>query len=231
MIIKKNYTNMNSDLLFIFFSGFGSDFEYWNNLIPYFKDYNCLLLAENYFNDGDEISEMELMSLCNGKRIIAIGHSLGYMKLCLLQEKYDFLKFEKIVVIEGFSNYLGTFQPIRIRRKIILDFMKFYYKLNPVITLIIFQLFCGAFPNIPKEINRTLLLDDLNLLDKNVTSPNIPHLVLSSFNDPVIPFYIIEDNFSKTNDTRIMYTNFCGHLLGMYKPWYVYEKIIKFSKT
>ena len=102
--------------------------------------------------------------------------------------------------------------------------MKFCYEINPIATLINFQVFCGALPIYPSEIDKSLLLKDLDLLDMDVPIPDVPHCVLTSADDPVIPFYIIEDNFAAK--AQIITTNGAGHLLGMKFPEYVHKMIL-----
>ncbi|MCR4623190.1 MAG: hypothetical protein K5780_00805 [Alphaproteobacteria bacterium] len=55
---------------------------------------------------------------------------------------------------------------------------------------------CGApMMALPPQLNHELLKKDLNLLYSRIESPQISHLVLSSLDDWVIPFNIVEDNF------------------------------------
>ena len=109
MLCKAMITNPEDDLVFVFFNGFGSDYKFWENLIPYFLNYNYVLLSENYFEYPEDYDEDYLSEILTGKTIIGVGHSLGYHKLCELAQKYDFFKMKKIVSIEGFSRYLGRF--------------------------------------------------------------------------------------------------------------------------
>lgn len=223
-VIKPNVAQKKYVLAF--FSGFGSDYSFWNNLIPYFRDYECVLLSENYFCESSEVDELSLRKIFAEKRIIGIGHSLGYMKLCLMQEKYNFFKMSKIVSVEGFSNYLSDNAIVRPSRKASLEVMKTCYSINPIGTLIWFQSICGAVPDMPEKVDQKLLMDDLNLLDTKIILPTIPHLVLSSVDDFVIPFSVIQDNFGQS--AKIVYTQFASHLLGMRYPKHVYDEIVKF---
>ena len=189
-----------------------------------------MLLSENYFDNPEDDDEKYLKKIFQGKRLIGIGHSLGYHKLCDLNQKYDFFNLEKIVAVEGFSNYLGNSEPMRSIRKYYLDFMKNSYTYLPKVTLCNFMAMCGApMMFLPSQLNQELLMSDLELLYSGIESPNIPHLVLSSFDDWVIPFNIVEDNFRKLNDVSIIYTIGSGHLLGMKFPQYVSQEIQKFA--
>lgn len=227
-VMFKQAGDPKSDLTFIFCNGFGSDYTYWIHLVPKFLNYNCIMLSENYF-DQPTVRVPDLKPLLEGKYLVGVGHSLGYEKLCLLQSEYNFIKLKKIVSIEGFSRYLGHEYLYQCLRKPPLEFMKMCYAANPLSTLLWFQMFCGQFPPlVPPSVNYKLFYDDLNLLDDGIPSPEIPHLVLSSIDDPVIPFYIIEDNFRKLNDVEIIYTKGTGHLLGMQQSTWVYRKIMDF---
>lgn len=229
MICKSSIQNINDDRVFVFFSGFGSGHEFWDNLLPYFSDFNYVLLSENYFSSPDEVSVEYLKEIFQGKRIIGVGHSLGYHKLCYLNQKYDFFKLCKIVSLEGFSRYLGNSPFTAEFRKFFLNLMKLSYQTFPEVTLYNFLLMCGApMQSFPKNMNQKLIMNNLELLYSGIESPEIPHLVLSSYDDWVIPTYIIEDSFRNLSDVEIVYTYGASHLLGIKFPQYVSQKILKF---
>lgn len=231
MLYKTSFTKSRDKTIFVFFNGFGSDYSFWNDLLPYFSKCNYILLSENYFNDPEDHSIKNLRNLFKGKRLIGIGHSLGYHKLCALNEKYDFFKLQKIVSLEGFSCYLGKSEPMKSIRKFYLDFMKNSYSMYPKITLYNFMTMCGApLKELPEKINQKLLMDDLALLYGGINSPKIPHLVMTSFDDWVIPFNVIEDNFRKLKNVRIIYTVGASHLLGMRLPNYVSREVQEFAR-
>jgi pimeloyl-ACP methyl ester carboxylesterase len=230
MLCKLSTKNSQNDFLFVFFNGFGSDYKYWDELLPYFSNYGYVLLSENYFDNPEDYDEKYLKKIFEGKKLIGVGHSLGYHKLCDLNRKYDFFNLEKVISVEGFSRYLGNYEPMISIRKYYLDFMKNSYTYFPKITLYNFMLMCGApMMSLPSQLNHELLMKDLELLYTEIESPKIPHLVLTSWDDWVIPFNIIEDNFRKLDDVKIIYTIGSGHLLGMQFPQYVSQEIIKFA--
>lgn len=231
MLCKISDKSSRSDTLFVFFNGFGSDYKYWDELLPYFSNYEYVLLSENYFNNPEDHDEKYINKIFKEKKLIGVGHSLGYHKLCDLNKRYDFFNLEKIVSIEGFSRYLGSSEPTRSIRKFYLDFMKNSYTHFPKITLYNFMAMCGApMLALPSQLNYELLMNDLELLYSGIESPQIPHLILSSLDDWVIPYNIVEDNFSKLNNVKILYTIGSGHLLGMKFPQYVSQEIQKFAK-
>lgn len=217
--------------IYVFFNGFGSDYHFWDCLLPYFKNDNWALLSENYFNYEEDYRFEDLKSTFAGKNLIGVGHSQGYHKLCDLNERYDFFKLKKIVSVEGFSRYLGHTEPMKSVRKFYLDFMKNSYLFNPDMTLYNFMIMCGSpMDQMPKNIDQKQLMDDLELLYSGIEPPKIPHLVLSSTDDWVIPISVIEDNFRNLDDVKIVYTTGAGHILGMRFPEYVYKQIKEFAE-
>lgn len=233
MICKVIKGKKKSDYTFVFCNGFASDFSYWNNLINLFSDYDCILISEDYFCDKEhQISNEEFKQIFSKKKnLIGIGHSLGYSKLCELHLRHDFFKLKKIVAVEGFSSFLGSFLVTKMIRKFSLDYMIILYNINLFNTLYAFQIFCGAWPiRMPKKIDKELFMKDLDLLNYASDQIKVPHLVLTSVDDPVIPYYIIEDNFRKTPDSEILYTFGCQHVLGMKDTKFVFENIIKFAQ-
>ena len=232
MLCKILEANKTDNLLFVFFNGFGSDYKYWDNLLPYFSEYNKILLSENYFYYPEDYNLLDIRNFFRNKTLIGVGHSQGYHKLCALNEKYDFFNLNKIVSIEGFSNYLGKSEPLTSIRKFYLNFMKYSYKLAPKLTLSNFMKMCGApIPTLPANLNKKLLMQDLQLLYGSIKSPDIPHLILTSYDDWVIPYKIIEDNFRRLRDVRITYTLGASHLLGMKFPQYVSKEIQHFATS
>lgn len=231
MICKIQNNDPQSDLLFVFFAGFGSDHKYWCDVQHYFADYNAVFLSENYFNDPADVAFDDLADIFKNKTIVGVGHSLGYYKLCALQEQYSFFQMQKIVSVEGFSSYLGHNCYDRTVREFYLNLMKINYQIAPKQTLSNFISMCGFFmPALPALLNQDQILRDIDLLYKSIACPKIPHLVLSSFDDWVVPYSIIEDNFRRLKDVNIIYTFGAGHLLGMRYPKQVSEQILQFTK-
>lgn len=234
MICKIIEGNKKSDYTLVFHNGFASDFSYWDNLIDFFSDYDCILISEDYFCDKEHwITSAKFKKIfLKRKKLIGIGHSLGYAKLCKLHQKYDFFKLKKIVAIEGFSSFLGNFLITRMLRKSSLDYMITLYNLNLSVTLSAFQIFCGAWPiQRPEKVDRELFMMDLDLLNYSSKQIPVPHLILSSIDDPVIPYYIIEDNFRNTPNCKICYTAGCLHVLGMRSPEFVFNNVREFIES
>lgn len=229
MRIKIINTSFEDNKLLVFFNGFGTSFCYWNHLIKFFPNHNAIMLSEDYFDEGDNCTDEMFEKICKNKEIIGIGHSLGYQKLVCLAEKYDFFKPKKLIALEGFSTFLSHIPFVREIRNLSVNAMKVLYSINPFMTLYVFQIACGEqFPYIPHKINKKKFLEDLNILFDDVKSPEIPHLVMSSLDDPIIPFYVIEDNFRKLQNKEIDYSFFSMHLLGTKNEKRVAAKISDF---
>jgi len=221
--------------LIVMHTGFGCDLRFWYKSVNILKsDYDILILAENYFNDTKNLMSIEeVLEITEGRRIVGGGHSLGYAKIVEFYEKHkDKFKLEKIFAIEGFSNFLSSNPIARSKRKLSLDTMINLYKWNLVPTFIMFQFMCGEFlnPLIPSDVNKELFFKDLDGLNGSCTPPNISHLVLSSIDDPIIPWYVIENNFRSLPSVEINYTLGASHLLGDRHPHYVVEKLKNFAK-
>ena len=188
MLCKIQNNDSQSDLLFVFFAGFGSDHKYWCDIQHYFSDCNAVFLSENYFNDPAYVAFDDLEYLFKNKTIVGVGHSLGYYKLCALQEQYSFFRMKKVVSVEGFTSYLGHNSCERAIREFYLNLMKTSYQIAPRQTLSNFISMCGFFmPALPALLNQDKILQDIDLLYKSIASPKIPHLVLSSLDDWVVP--------------------------------------------
>lgn len=229
MLLKEIRNTKEKPELLVFFNGFGACFGYWKKLVENIKDFDIVLLSEDYFNTKKDVPEHELEKIFKGREIIGIGHSLGYSKLLQLNEKYSFFNLKKIVCVEGFANFLSSVPFVNCVRKFSLDAMIAGYKINPYMTLFMFQIMCGDFgATFAEDFNMDILLKDLDALNYAVDIPDVPHLILSSLDDPIIPFYVIENNFRKTKNSVIKYSFGSSHLLGMYNAKYVAEEIQNF---
>lgn len=221
--------------LLVMHTGFGCDLRFWYRIVDILKsDYDILILAENYFNDTKNLMSIDdVLKITEGRKIIGGGHSLGYAKIVEFYKKHkNKFKLGKIFAIEGFSNFLSNNPMVKYVRKLSLDAMINLYHVNLVLTFLMFQFMCGEIlnPLIPSDVNRELFFTDLEALNGSCTPPNIPHLVLSSLDDPIIPWYVIEDNFRSLPSVEINYTFGTLHLLGDRHPYYVVEKLKNFAR-
>ena len=219
--------------LLVMHSGFGCDLRFWKKITDSLRtDFDILILAENYFKSTDYVVSVEdVLEIMKNRDVIVGGHSLGYAKMVQFCEKYgDKFKLKKIFAIAGFSNFLSDNPIAHGIRKLSLDMMIFLYKVNLVQTFVMFLYFCGEmFPTIPSDVDKDLFFKDLLWLNDRVVSPTVPDLVLSSLDDPTIPWYVIEDNFRKLKDVSIKYTFGAMHLLGDKNSEYVAGELKKFT--
>lgn len=219
--------------LLVMHSGFGCDLKFWKKITDSLQtDFDILVLAENYFESTDDVVSIEdVLEIMKNRNVIVGGHSLGYAKMVQFCEKYgDKFKLKKIFAIAGFSNFLSDNPIARCIRKVSLDMMIFLYMVNLVQTFVMFLYFCGEmFPTIPLNVDKDLFFKDLLWLNDRVESPDVPHLVLSSLDDPTIPWYVIEDNFRRLKDVSIKYTFGAMHLLGDKNSEYVVSELKKFA--
>ena len=89
MLCKSLTENSQDNFLFVFFNGFGSDYKYWNELLPYFSNCGYVLLSENYFNNPEDYDEKYLRKIFEGKRLVGVGHSqiVSSQKTCYTESK------------------------------------------------------------------------------------------------------------------------------------------------
>jgi len=222
--------------LIVMHTGFGCDLRFWYRIVDKLKsDYDILILAENYFNDTKNVMTVDdVLNITVGRKIVGGGHSLGYAKIVrFYNNNKNKFNLTKIFAIEGFSNFLSNNSIIRCRRKLSLDTMIKLYRVNLIQTFVMFQFMCGEFfnPLIPSDVNKELFFNDLNELNSSCISPDLPHLVLSSIDDPIIPWYVIEDNFRLLPSVEIDYTFGTSHLLGDRHPYYVTKKLKSFIRS
>ncbi len=202
----------------IFRHGFGLSNDFWKNLLPFFQEYECILTEENYFNNkgkispnyGDEVIE------------VAIGHSLGFWKLC-----QELSKVKYLIGINAFTNFLGEDKELRISRTLEHETFKIDFYRNPKNTLKSFYKRCGLeyididFP----YINIQNMANDLDILEKSTLIVKSEVLIINSMNDLIVPKKLTEDNFTDVK-AQIHYLESGKHALGFYHAEEI-SKIIK----
>ena len=207
---------------FVFCHGFAFNQNFWCNLTQYFAGEKCTYLDSEYYNSpSSPITE-------NKDKIIAIGHSLGLLKLLCSGIKFDY-----IIGLNGFINFLGNDPCLQKKRRVELETLKQNFIKNPLLTLKSFYKRCGVPSFLSqidnKKINLDTMLMDLHLLNSNINLPtNIPVLILGSEDDKIVPPALIYDNFDHYSNAEINITNKGKHGLGYLEEAYIYKKIMSF---
>ena len=206
---------------FVFCHGFGFDTHFWDRLAPYFSQERCSFMDLGYFNH-----QLELPSL-HHQPLIGIGHSIGLSKLVSMSSKFDYL-----IGLNGFVNFLGSDQVVRKKRQREIKALRASFLRAPESTLKSFYTRCGADELIAahnlSHLNLNLVLSDLQWLEKEYTLPEVATLILSSEDDIVVPQSITSDNFSEQPWVKQECIMEAKHALGFRKSAEVYEKIMSF---
>jgi pimeloyl-[acyl-carrier protein] methyl ester esterase len=211
---------------FIFCHGFGFDRNFWEPLAPYFAHEKSSFIDLGYFNNP-----LDAMHLPE-EPVIGIGHSIGLSKLIA---GYD--NFTALIGLNGFINFLGAKQDIRITRQKELQALRLRFGRDAKSALRNFYATCGVpeFTNITKglELNMAPILSDFDWLQREYHLPEndqgpVPALILAADDDIIVPSCITGDNFAWQQHVQIQYIADCGHCLGFKKPLEVYEKIMSF---
>ena len=206
--------------LFIFQHGWGYDRNFWQNLAPYFKKEKCIFLDSGYF--GANFSPKNLFSRYS---YVGIGHSLGFTKLLR-----STIKFNHLVGICSFTNFLGNDQKIKSVRRKEFDTMNLNLTKNFSDTLHNFYKRCNVPMNYQYyTINRDLLYRDFHLLLLPSALPaKIPTLIINSSDDIIVPKAVSLDNFAEQKDIDLRILNSSNHGLGYHQADIIYSKIMSF---
>ncbi|MDH5796552.1 MAG: hypothetical protein OEY79_03320 [Anaplasmataceae bacterium] len=181
--------------IFLFCHGFGLSNSYWKEIVPYFKEEECIFLSyQNNFSYCPNIKDKNI-------EYIAIGHSLGFIKIQMLE-----INIKYFIGLNAFTNFLGFNNEIykkRYREYTIFkkNILKFTDK-----TLKKFYEQCGInnFYQ-PIDINTNNLENDLFLLKQNhFMKNNTKTLIINSINDQVVSHDLTKDNFINQSISLIM---------------------------
>ena len=206
--------------IFIFAHGFGFSNQYWSNLLPYFQK------EEWCFFDS---SQKQIY----GKKYIGIGHSLGFAQLCS-----SGMKFECLIGLHGFLNFLGNQPALRAVRKRALDKMICDFQNDHINSLEKFHATCGyAFDSknsgqnniapastVPSKID---LLKTLHLLNDTFCFSHQPQktVILGANDDKIVPISIQKDNFAHMPNISMKFVPTANHCLGHNNIDFVYQAI------
>ena len=152
---------MHAHVNIVFGHGFGFARDFWQPMLPYFIEYNCILTEAHYFSQD----KPNQRAIDYNDISIGIGHSLGFWKLCetLPNAKY-------LIGINPFTDFLGKSNLLRSSRMAEFDAFKENIHQFPKNTLKQFHRRCGVTSNLINldYINREKLMSDLMLLTKPV---------------------------------------------------------------
>lgn len=207
----------------VFRHGLGFVSEFWQPILPFFANHNCVIVEEHYFNQGT--SKFIRPDDCDFE--VGIGHSLGFWKLCqtLPNAKY-------LIGINAFTDFLGSSHQLRSSRTVEYEAFKSNLQKFPEGTLKKFYKRCGVNFNAVdfSDINRQNLLTDLTLLTQQVKIDDRKKiLMIYAEDDPIVPTSIVEDNFLGTN-VKMHCLSKGKHGLGFLHPKTVSEVILDFIK-
>ncbi|MES2307777.1 MAG: hypothetical protein V4507_02860 [Verrucomicrobiota bacterium] len=200
-----------------FCHGWGFSSDYWKPLISSFEGYPIQNWNLGYF--GERSLPLPDPSTDHW---IAIGHSIGFRSL--MESKAP---WKGAIVVQGFFDFLGPEPRLRKIRDRSLTQMREGWEKNPSEILQGFYKACQipstAQPLGTPALNR--LKADLHSLQSpgNFASPlNIPHLVLGSRDDQIVPPPLLE---SEWNSEKIRWSAKGGHALGFFESDFVIESI------
>ncbi|CAG7591925.1 MAG: alpha/beta fold hydrolase [Candidatus Midichloria sp.] len=203
---------------FIFSHGWAFNKSYWDNLLPHFEEYPCIVLDHGYYRS-------EYLPQVNEKiHWIGVGHSLGLVKL--LQSKTT---FKALIGLQAFNNFLASDKSLNRRRTLELAIMKKNFNENPQNTI---ESFNGI---VATNIDFYRITNDLNLLSYTHESlfekfMEIPILILYTADDEVVPVNIIEENFKHYPNVQLKKMPNSKHLLGCLNSKQVAISIKEFLK-
>jgi len=204
---------------FIFCHGFGFDRSFWDNLVPYFAKEYCTFLDLGYFGN-----KCETIKSIDNAITIGIGHSLGLCKLLNLNQKFDYL-----IGLNSFINFLGNVSGLYQKRKDELEFLKQQLKKSPMVTMNVFYQTCGVANNKIEGIDTEIALNDLDFLAYSFNLPqNAKTLIIGAKDDVIVPPEILYDNFNCCSNATIDILDKGKHALGYLEAQSVKDKIFEF---
>ena len=201
---------------FVFHHGFLMDKNYWQNILPYFKGEQYILLDAGYYGQKVEAHPED------GIEYIGVGHSLGVIKL--LQTGF---KFKHIIGLNSFLHFCPKHG----------DQLAQFYKNFAKNKLTAVKMFwrTSGIKYVLKSIHKLkldVLSGDAALLKQNFKSAELPpSLFISSTNDPVITPSMTHYNFDAMQNVKLLMLADGAHVLGYVKPEVIYRHIIEFINS
>jgi pimeloyl-[acyl-carrier protein] methyl ester esterase len=206
---------------FVFCHGFGFDKSFWKNLSDYFIVDECIFLDLGYFN-----SEPDFFIHNREGIFVGIGHSLGLLYLTHLKIKFDIL-----IGLNGFINFLGNNHILHGQRKVELERLMQHFLYSPQKTLKNFYQRCGVSidHDLLSSFHQERLLESLENLKSSIVIPkNIRILIIGARDDQVVPVELLNDNFADHPNVRMVLLDEGKHGLGFLKAADVFKNIMNF---
>lgn len=219
---------MNSSSLWILQHGWGCNRSFWNRLQTFVpQDVELQVLDRGYF--GDPISLQ--MKKNAYRRKVVVTHSFG---LHLLPNPI-FQNADVLVIFSGFSTFHAS--PMNGEKESIVDRMLIRMEVDPLDVLARFQRNCflpaclkssaettGFLPDKsilqtrPSQINQTLLIEDLALLNRDKfdikSIAHIPRIVIiHGEKDQIVPLTRVEELHRQLPRSKMIVVERAGHAL------------------
>ncbi len=187
---------------YYFCHGFGFSPIYWKNFVHLLTEGKANFINLGYFKVGNAIHQADSLTANNQNKTfkIAIGHSLGFMKLISSSINFDLL-----IGINAFNDFLGDGELYK-QRQIEHTQLVNNFNLNPVRTLTKFYRRCGLKEPMDDltNINIVNLLGDLKSFLNKVTLPqNTPILIINTTDDIIVPHALNLINFLNHNNLTL----------------------------
>jgi pimeloyl-[acyl-carrier protein] methyl ester esterase len=219
---------------FVLMHGWGSNADYWQNLIQHLDRNDYFLYEQGYFfsSGNNQTSRNDLYNFIEKHKddqIIGIGHSIGFIKL--LETNID---FDYIFGLQSFTNFLGSDSTLKFVTENFKNFMsKFITNTSQAlkesyISSRIYEYFDEALFG-ENNINYSLLMKDLQSLKENksylLNKISDNYHIFGTHDDLVVPSFIIKDNFPENKITFLDINS--GHSLGIFHSELISQEIFK----
>lgn len=196
---------------FVFCHGFSCTPSFWKNMCSFFTSEECYYWDLGYYNNFD----VHFLQPQPSTKIIGIGHSLGLLKLV-----HCGMKFDLLIGINGFINFLGNNEQLRKKRQRELKVLKNSYIKDAQKAIINFIQRCGlSVEELSINLNsvyKAQLLQDLDFLEKDLKRSLPPTCIIAAEDDMIVPKVLVEDNFDDLSNVKQIFLKTGGHSLGFH---------------
>ena len=215
---------------FILMHGWGSNGDYWQNLVNHLDGNDYFIYEQGYFSNKEHSKLEDVHHFVENHpndKIVGIGHSIGFIKLLETNVEFDY-----IFGLQSFVNFLGSGSTLKILSNNFQNFVSEFLKnpgemlKNSYISARIYEYFEeGMFGE--NNINYSLLIDDLQSLKEDKShllgNNDINYHIFGSHDDSVVHPFIIKDNFFEENITFLDVKAY--HSLGIFHSELVAKEI------